>query len=148
MKALALALLLVVPAAHAQMYKCVDPSGKTRYSDKPIADCKSATTITAPPPAPGAASASGKAPPPSAKKMPPTPNFKASATKQDKKGTPAPPPQQAKAADPSEHERKYANTRCRDLREEETWLQGPRSAKVENREARLAQVRQALIGCR
>ena len=32
--------------------------------------------------------------------------------------------------------------------EEEGWLQGPRSAKVENREARLGQVRQALIGCR
>jgi len=146
MKLLALALLLVFPAAHAQMYKCTDPGGKTRYSDKPIADCKSATTITAPPPAPGASSA-GKAPPPTAKKMPPTPNFKGPA-KQDKKGTAAPPPQQAKAADPTEHDRKYANTRCRDLREEEAWLQSPRSAQLENRDARLAQVRQGLIGCR
>lgn len=34
-------LLLAVPAAQAQMYKCTD-GGKTRYSDKPITDCKNA----------------------------------------------------------------------------------------------------------
>ena len=32
-------LLLTVPAAQAQMYKCSD-GGKTRYSDKTITDCK------------------------------------------------------------------------------------------------------------
>lgn len=32
-------LLLAVPAAQAQMYKCTE-GGKTRYSDKPITDCK------------------------------------------------------------------------------------------------------------
>jgi hypothetical protein len=36
-----LLLLLAAPAAQAQMYKCTD-GGKTRYSDKPITDCKSA----------------------------------------------------------------------------------------------------------
>jgi len=34
-------LLLAVPAAQAQMYKCTE-GGKTRYSDKPISDCKNA----------------------------------------------------------------------------------------------------------
>ncbi|MEA3194082.1 MAG: hypothetical protein QOD26_2415 [Betaproteobacteria bacterium] len=32
-------LLLTVPATQAQMYKCTE-GGKTRFSDKPIADCK------------------------------------------------------------------------------------------------------------
>ncbi len=42
MRALAcLLLLLAAPAAQAQMYKCTD-GGKTRYSDKPITDCKNA----------------------------------------------------------------------------------------------------------
>jgi Domain of unknown function (DUF4124) len=36
-----LLLLLAAPAAQAQMYKCTD-GGKTRYSDKPITDCKNA----------------------------------------------------------------------------------------------------------
>ena len=39
MKLLALALLLVMPAAYAQMYKCTE-GGKTRFSDKPFTDCK------------------------------------------------------------------------------------------------------------
>ena len=34
-----LLLLLAVPAAQAQMYKCTD-GGKTRFSDKPFTDCK------------------------------------------------------------------------------------------------------------
>lgn len=36
-----LLLLLAAPAAQAQMYKCTD-GGKTRYSDKPITDCRNA----------------------------------------------------------------------------------------------------------
>jgi len=34
-----LLLLLAAPAVHAQIYKCTE-GGKTRFSDKPIADCK------------------------------------------------------------------------------------------------------------
>jgi hypothetical protein len=34
-----LMLLLAAPAVHAQMYKCTE-GGRTRYSDKPITDCK------------------------------------------------------------------------------------------------------------
>jgi hypothetical protein len=36
-----LLLLLAAPGAQAQMYKCTD-GGKTRYTDKPITDCKNA----------------------------------------------------------------------------------------------------------
>ena len=40
MRALAcLLLLLAAPVVQAQMYKCTE-GGKTRYSDKPITDCK------------------------------------------------------------------------------------------------------------
>ena len=39
MRALACVLLLLAAPAHAQMYKCTE-GGKTRYSDKPITDCK------------------------------------------------------------------------------------------------------------
>lgn len=39
--------------AHAQMYKCVDEQGKTRYTDKPAADCKE-TAIKSSPPISGA----------------------------------------------------------------------------------------------
>ena len=35
MKALLAALLLLAPAAQAQMYKCVDERGRTQYADKP-----------------------------------------------------------------------------------------------------------------
>jgi|SRR6185295_14849794 len=42
MRALACLLLLIAaPAVQAQMYKCTE-GGKTRYSDKPISDCKNA----------------------------------------------------------------------------------------------------------
>lgn len=34
-----LLLLLAAPAVQAQMYKCTE-GGKTRYSDKPITDCR------------------------------------------------------------------------------------------------------------
>lgn len=40
MKALAALLLLVSLPVHAQMYKCVDERGVTRYSDKPSPNCK------------------------------------------------------------------------------------------------------------
>lgn len=145
MKLLILALLLAVPAAHAQMYRCTE-GGKTRYSDKPITDCKSATTVTAPSPS----STPGKAPPQSAaKNTPPLPkSFKGPSAKQDKKGARPAPQQTAKAPPPTEHDKKYAKAQCRELKEEEAWLLGPRGAKLANRDARLGQVRQALASCR
>ena len=143
-----LLLLLAVPAVQAQMYKCVDERGKTRYSDKPFADCKSAATIAAPPKLSdsksGAPSAAKKAPPPGAKLPPMPPGFKAPAPK---KGGPAAPARQASRTT-TEYDKKYARAQCRTLKEEEAWLANPRNAGVEARDARLAQVRQALANCR
>lgn len=116
-----LLLLVAASAAQAQMYKCVDASGKTRYADKPIADCRNARTITAPAPPPAAkAAASGKV---------------------------AVPARRPLSAAEAEHERKFAVSRCRTLKEEEEWLLSPRGAGIESHAARLGQVRQALAAC-
>ena len=148
MRHLACLLMLLAPAVHAQqMYKCTE-AGKTRYSDKPITDCKSATTLTAPPSAPS----TGKAP-----RMPESPLKKSAKSKGSaqakgaqagqKKAAP-PAPQQTAKAPQTEHDKKYAEAQCRELKEEEAWLRGPRGAKLERRDERLGQVRQALARCR
>ena len=51
MRRYALALLVLVLAlpAHAQMYKCVDEHGKTRYADQPGAGCKPVDIKPSPP---------------------------------------------------------------------------------------------------
>ena len=143
-----LLLFLAAPAVQAQMYKCVDERGKTRYSDKPIPDCKSGVTITAPPKPSdaksAAPSAARKAPPTSAKLPPPPPGFKGPAPKT---AVPTAPVRQTSNA-PADYDKKYGQAQCRTLREEEAWLVNPRNAGVEARDARLAQVRQALAGCR
>ena len=143
-----LLLLLAAPVVQAQMYKCTE-GGKTRYSDKPITDCKSATTVAAPPAsaaAPDASSKARKGP----GKPPPLPGEarKKQDKKQEKKAAPPPKQQVAKAPAPTEHDKKYAAARCRELKEEQTWLRSPRGAKVERRDERLAQVQQALAACR
>ena len=52
----AAALLALLPAANAQMYKCVDARGVTFYSDKPQPGCKGDTVdIQASPPLGGGA---------------------------------------------------------------------------------------------
>ena len=53
MKLLAGLLLVAALDAHAQLYKCVDQDGKTRYTDKPSAECK-ATAIKGNPATSGA----------------------------------------------------------------------------------------------
>lgn len=53
MRVLAALLLAVAFDAQAQLYKCVDEQGKTRYTDKPSADCKQ-TAIKGSPPSSGA----------------------------------------------------------------------------------------------
>lgn len=149
-----LILFLAAPVVQAQMYKCTE-DGKTRYSDKPIADCKSATTLQAPPPpeassAPAAKRPPSKSAPKAAQKMAkdvvknPAPAPRA---RQDSKGASPAPPQQVAKAVPTEHDKKYAAAQCRSLKEEETWLRSPRGAKVDGRDERLAQVRQALAAC-
>ncbi len=139
-----LLLVLAVPAVQAQMYKCADERGKMRYSDKPFTDCKSSVTITAPPKPSDSKSAARKAPPPSAKLPPAPPGFKGPA---QKTAVPAAPARQTSSA-PTEYDKKYARSQCRTLKEEETWLLNPRNAGVESRDARVAQVRQALADCR
>lgn len=50
MRLLAALLLAAALDAHAQLYKCVDEQGKTRYTDKPSADCKQTAIKGSPPP--------------------------------------------------------------------------------------------------
>lgn len=54
MRVLAALLLVAALDARAQLYKCVDEQGKTRYTDKPSADCRQ-TAIKASPPSSRAA---------------------------------------------------------------------------------------------
>ena len=118
MKTLAIAVLLAfsIPA-HAQMYKCVDERGVTRYSDKPMPGCKALTKAAAP-------AAAAKAAPPAAA-----------------------PAKRAAKAEPTEQEKAYFASRCKTLKEEQDWLLSPRGAAVEAHDARLGQVRQALRAC-
>ena len=53
MRLLAALCLAAALDAHAQLYKCVDEQGKTRYTDKPATDCKE-TAIKGSPPISGA----------------------------------------------------------------------------------------------
>ena len=152
-----LLLLLAVPAVQAQMYKCKDERGRWVFSDKPLPGCADAPeTPGAKSPAPQSAqpakSATPKSPPPTARKaqppsakLPPAPpGFKGPAPKA---AVPTAPVRQASRA-PTEHDKKYVRSQCRTLKEEEAWLVSPRNAGVEARDARLAQVRQALADCR
>jgi len=47
--ALGALLLLLALGAQAQMYKCIDERGRTRYTDKPAPDCKETAISTSPP---------------------------------------------------------------------------------------------------
>ena len=47
--ALAAALLALALPARAQMYKCIDATGATRYSDRPAPDCKAVDIRPSPP---------------------------------------------------------------------------------------------------
>lgn len=127
MRTLALAALVALSApAQAQLFKCVDAKGRTHYTDKPLADCRTdkATAI---------------APPPGAAQLPPT---KSPAGK-----TPAHKPVQAAKRVPTAQERARMASDCKVLREQLDWLDGPRGKDVANREARVGQVRAALRGC-
>jgi len=137
MKTLAIAVLFAfsVPA-QAQTYKCVDQSGKTRYSDKPIPGCKTSATIAAPPPpAKGAPAGRGSLPKGFA-----APKASASASAQA-------PAKRAAKAEPTEQEKTYAASRCKTLKEEEQWLLSPRGVAVQSQAEQLGQVRQALRAC-
>jgi hypothetical protein len=125
-KLLALALLLVVPLAQAQMYKCKDERGRWQFSDKPLPGCIDKPVVVAPPPPQQAA------PPPA------------------KKGTrtaAGPVRPAAKKPPPTEHEKAMYASDCRANKEQLEWMLGPRGQAIENRETRVAQLRQAIQGC-
>ena len=122
------ALLVFALPAQAQLYKCVDARGKIQYSDKPIPGCRTEKTMEAPPP-PRAA----PAPAPGAK-----PAARASA-----KGKEAP-----KVTNPEEVAASQFAARCNTLREEQEWLKSADGKAVPFHTERVAQVEQALSGCR
>jgi hypothetical protein len=112
------ALLVFALPAQAQLYKCVDERGKTQYSDKPIPGCKTAKATEAPRPAP-------------------VPAAKAKTREAPKalaRGEPVAPEQLA--------------GRCKTLREEQEWLNSADGKAVPFHTERVAQVEQALSGCR
>ncbi len=125
MSVLVLAVLLAaVPAAQAQLFKCVDAKGRTHYTDKPLPGCKGGP-------------AEIKPPPPSATETQAA-QEKARRAAEKKK----PDPQRARL---EAQEKTQLDGRCRGLRQEEAWLS---KSQIENQETRLGQVRQALRECR
>ena len=116
------------------MVKCVDERGRTHYTDKPEADCKSAKSTTliapaAPPPAPQAPKDAAKAP-----------AAKAPAGKAPGK---APRQQLAQTAD----ERARFLAECRTNQQLLTHLNSPRGQNAENRAARVEMIEKAMRGC-
>ena len=151
---LALALLLAAPHAVAQLHKCIDERGRTQYTDKPVPGCKPVGD-----PQPSAAPAQPKAAPSqSAASVPAKPAAKAAA-KAKPSGPAAKPyvptaptvkaskPQAAQKTAALKQERTQLASRCKGLKEEHDWLVGPRGERVENRAARIDQVKRAMNAC-
>ena len=126
MKALlALALLLAASLpVHAQMYRCVDATGKRSYSDKPgpgcVADRKAATTKAPVAEKSEASQVRGK-------------DGKLVARKSE----PKPPPETAAQVE----------GRCTGMRQQRDWLASPRGEGVQGRDAQVAQIDKALRDC-
>ena len=125
------ALLVFALPAQAQMYKCVDARGKTQYSDKPIAGCRTEKTIEAAPP-------SRAAPAPAA-----APTAQASAQVNAQAAQATPKATNAEAVAPSQ-----LAARCQGLRDEQEWLNGAAGKAVAYHAERVAQVELALRQCR
>ena len=132
---------LLVPAAQAQMYKCVDERGRVQYSDKPQPGCKGGPVDIQPiPPLSGQVA------------TPPSPSSTAQQDADFKRRQ-------------TEHERQESQEklaqaeRCQRVRQELAWLSaGRRLAQITDsgeriymddatREARLSQLRQQVRGC-
>lgn len=152
-----LLLVAALPAA-AQLHKCIDERGRTQYTDKPVPGCKpvgdpqpsaapaqpkaapstGAASVPAKPAAKPAAKAAAKAKPsgPAAKPYVPTaPTAKASK------------PKAAQSTVAQRQERTQLASRCKSMREEHDWLVSPRGERVENRAARIDQVKRAMNAC-
>jgi hypothetical protein len=118
----ALALAALPLMAAAQTYKCTDARGKVRYSGDPGPGCK-----VVPGTAPRAAPA-------------PKTGAKAPAKGTSKASAKAP-------AVLTAQERARRASDCKTMQEQLDWLTGPRGEGVENRAARIGQVKQGLRDC-
>jgi hypothetical protein len=137
-------LVAAFPAA-AQLHKCIDERGRTQYTDKPVPGCRpvgdpqpSAAPAQPKPAAKAGAKVAAKAKPsgPAAKPYVPTaPTAKAGK-----------PPAAKKTVAPRQDRTQLAS-RCKSMRQEYDWLAGPRGERVENRAARIDQVKRAMNAC-
>jgi hypothetical protein len=150
-------LVAAFPAA-AQLHKCIDERGRTHYTDKPVPGCTPVAGAIQPgtpssQPAPSAAAAPAGKP---ASKFPVKPPAKTGA----KATGPAAKPYVAtapkvKAGKPAardnvalrQEKKAQLASRCKSMKEEYDWLVGPRGERVENRAARIDQVKRAMNAC-
>jgi hypothetical protein len=153
---LALALAAAPALAGAQMYKCKDARGRTEYLSLPRPGCTdmagkpvearqpaapapaASTKGVAKPAAPGTATRAKSAAKPAA--LTPATKTTSAPRPVEKKDAPT---IGALPADP-----KQRRAECRGLQEQHDWLMSPAGRKVEMHAARVAQVRQAMRGCK
>jgi len=145
----AAAVLAVAIPAQAQMYKCVDVRGRTSFSYQPGAGC---TLVGGGKPADPRAAQQGASPgpsgalPPGARTGPGTKGGPAPGAKSAVKPKAAVVPKTPAPKPPPESSAQRAG-RCAAARQQLEWLSGPRGEGAPAREARLAQLQQALRGC-
>ena len=133
-------LALLVPAAQAQMYKCVDQRGVVTYSDKPSPGCKGGPVDIQPiPPISGQLAA-----PPKSSSPQQDADFKRRQMERERQET---------------LDKSAQMERCQRVHQEIAWLSGgTRVSRINDagervymddatREARLTQLRQAVRGC-
>jgi hypothetical protein len=130
---------LLAPAAHAQMYKCVDARGVVQYSDKPSPGCKGGPVDIQPIPS---LSGHGTTPPPTASQQ--DTDFRRRQIERERLEA---------------SEKAALAQRCARLRQELAWLSAStRVSRINDagervylddsaREARLADLRQQARGC-
>ena len=134
-------LALLVPAAQAQMYKCVDANGRVQYSDKPQPGCKGGQVDIQPiPPLSGQVAS------------PPAPSSTAQQDADFKR-------RQMERERQDSFEKSAQAERCQRVRQEIAWLSaGTRVSRITDsgeriymddaaRDARLSQLRQQVRGC-
>ena len=132
---------LAAPAAQAQMYKCVDASGRVVYADKPQPGCKGGEVNIQPIPS---ISGQGTAPPPKTSSAEQDADFKRRQIERERQ---------------EGLEKTAQQERCQRVRQEIAWLSaGTRVARINDagervfmddatREQRLTQLRTAARGC-
>ena len=122
---------MAAPALGWAQYKCKDERGRVQYSNLPR---------------PGCTDMAGKpvdlSRPPAAKAKP---SAKAAAPS---KGAPRPAPKKSTVIGALPADPKQRATDCRALQQQRDWLMSPAGRKVEMHSARVAQVNQAMRGCK